>query len=173
MFFAERDKALLEALRRRLTAEEAEKVLIAATGVLDQIRIPELAGLPVPQFLAVLGIFPMVQVAWSDRKISAHEREAMLAAAAEVGVHVGTPCHDLLGRWLQTRPPDNAESLWSEYVQAVCATLRPETVAILKEGVMERARKVAEASGGLLGLGNKISAREQACLDRMAQAFNP
>jgi hypothetical protein len=172
-FFAERDQQLLQALRRRLSAEEAANVLAAATGVSDQIVIRELAELPAAHFLAVLGIFPLVEVAWCDRTVSAAERKAVLAAAADMGVLLDSPAHRLLDRWLESRPAETALSLWTDYVRAVCATLKPETVATLKDGVMQRARKIALAAGGVLGLGNKISAAEQACLDRLTQAFEP
>lgn len=172
-FFAERDQQLLEKLRRRLTSEEAKKLLAAATGVKDEIAIPELANLDVPQFLAVLGIFPLVEVAWCDRKIPDREREAILAAAHDIGVCDDTPCYELLGRWLEHPPHEDALKLWTDYVQAVCATLEPETVETLKQGVIDRAKKIAEAAGGIFGMGNKISAAEEACLTRLEDAFCP
>jgi len=170
-FFAERDQELLETLRRRLTAEEARNVLAAATGVKDEIAIKELADLPVGQFLAVLGIFPLVEVAWCDRQLTASERKVILSAATEMGVPVDSPSHQLLDRWLQERPAEGAAGLWRDYVRAVCATLKPDTVAKLKDSVMGRARKVANAAGGVLGLGRKVSAAEQRCLDELAKAF--
>jgi hypothetical protein len=171
VFFAQRDRQLLEALRRRLTADEAKEVLAAATGVTDQMVIKELAGLSAPQFLAVLGIFPLVEVAWCGSRVSPKERKAVLAAAAQMGLPPDSPAPHLLDRWLESRPAESAVSLWKEYVQAVCATLKPETVAKLKEAVIGRARNVASAAGGLLGFGNKVSADEQACLDRLSEAF--
>jgi hypothetical protein len=170
-FFADRDQQLLAALRRRLSAEEAEAALAAATGVTEKIAIRELAELPASHFLAVLGIFPLVEVAWCDRTVSAQERKAVLAAAADMGVPIDSPAHRLLDRWLESRPSETALSLWTDYVKAVCATLKPETVAKLKDGVMERAKQIALAAGGVLGMGNKISTAERACLDRLAAAF--
>jgi hypothetical protein len=172
-FFAERDRQLLETLRRNLSSNEAKEVLASATGVLDEIAIPELAGVAAPQFLAILGIYPMVAVAWCDHKLSPEERRAILAAAHEMGVTEGSTSHQLLARWLESQPPDNVMKLWSDYVQSVCATLDPKTVAKLKSSVIGRATKVAAAAGGVLGLGNKISAAEQQCLDRLAEAFVP
>ena len=172
-FFADRDKQLLDNLRRRLTMEEAQKVLGAATGAMDSIPLPELAGVAAPQFLAILGIFPMVDVAWCDGEVSDAERRAMLDAAHEMGVERGSTCHQLLDRWLETRPAENVEKLWGDYVQAVCAALDSSTVAKLKRGVIDRAEKIAAASGGFLGMGNKISAAERTCLDRLAMAFTP
>jgi hypothetical protein len=170
-FFAERDRQLLETLRRRMSMEEAQKVLAAATGVVDSIALPELAGVAAPQFLAILGIYPMVHVAWCDGEVSADERKAVLSAVNEMGVEQGSTVHQLLQRWLENRPAERVEELWAEYVQAVCASIEPATVATLRKAVIGRAEKVAAASGGFLGMGNKISPTEKAQLDRLAQAF--
>jgi hypothetical protein len=170
-FFAERDWRLLETLRRKLSVEEAQKLLTAATGVVDEIAIPELSGIAAPQFLAILGIFPMVEVAWCDKEVSPDERKAVLAAAHEMGVERESTCHKLLDRWLESRPAEGVSRLWSDYVRAVCAALEPATVATLKRGVIGRAEKIAAAAGGFLGMGNKVSVAERECMDRLAQAF--
>ncbi len=170
-FFKDRDQKLLQVLRRKLAADEARDLLAAATGVADQIVLKELADLEAPQLLAVLGLFPLAEMAWCDGNVTPEERRAVLSAAAEMGVSVESPPHQLLDRWLETRPLAAAESLWVDYVSAICQTLKPATVAKLKDNVMDRARRVAEASGGILGMGNKVSAAEQACLHQLAQAF--
>lgn len=172
-FFAERDRELLDTLRRRLSMEEAQKVLSAATGVVDSVALPELAGVAAPQFLAILGIYPMVHVAWCDGDVSADERKAILSAANGMGVEQGSAVHQLLERWLEHRPADEVEKLWTDYVQSVCASLEPSTVSKLRKGVIGRAEKIAAATGGILGMGNKVSATEKTHLDRLAQAFAP
>ena len=60
---------------------------------------------------------------------------------------------------------------WKEYVRALGATLDAESQARLRQGIMGRAEGVAKAAGGILGLGNKVSVAEQACLDDLATAF--
>ncbi len=170
-FFAERDRELLDALRSRLGSDQAKELLVAATGVKDELALPELAGLPVPQFLAVLGLFPMVEVAWCDQELGATERNIILQLAHELGVTKGSTAHELLERWMTKKPPENAANLWEEYVRSVNSTLKPETVAVLKEAVMHRARRVAAAEGGILGFGKKVSATEEACLARLERAF--
>jgi hypothetical protein len=129
--------------------------------------------LPVPHFLAVLGIFPLVEVAWCDGSISPEERRAVLDAAADLGVAKDSPTHQLLDRWLEHRPAENAVDLWADYTRAICATLDPGMVAKVKDGVMGRAKKIAMAAGGILGFGNRISPVEQDCLDDLAKAFEP
>ena len=41
----------------------------------------------------------------------------------------------------------------------------------LKSDLLGRARTVAEAAGGILGLGSKVSKSEQAMLEELAHAF--
>ena len=171
-FFAERDRELLARLSNTLGSHDAKELLIAATGVKDEIALPELAGLPVPEFLAVLGLFPMVEVAWCDDELAPAEAKAILKIAHEMGVTEHSPAHELLDRWLAKKPAENAAKLWEEYVRAVNATLQSETVAKLKEAVMHRARRVAAAQGGILGFGKMISNTEEACLARLEKAFD-
>jgi hypothetical protein len=172
-FFAERDRRLMEALRRRLNAEESEQVLAAAVGISDKLALRAItkveAGLTV---LTALALLPPVEVAWCDGDVSTKEKDAVLKAAAEVGVEVDTPTYQLLQNWLAQRPSPEAIEKWKEYVRAICATLDKETVAKLKEGVIGRAEKIALAAGGILGFGSKISTQERACLDDLGQAFS-
>ena len=46
-----------------------------------------------------------------------------------------------------------------------------EEVAVLKESLLDRARAVAGASGGFLGLGSKISNAEADMIGRLERAF--
>jgi hypothetical protein len=170
-YCAEHDYELLQAFRNRISEEEARKLLVAATGVQDEITMPGLANLPAPQFLAVLGIFPMIDVAWCDGWMGSAERRTILKLAHEMGVQMGTPAHDLLDRWLVKKPEEGAALLWEGYVQAVIATLHPVTVEVLKERVIRRARRVAAAEGGVFNFGRMISAAEENCLARLEMAF--
>lgn len=170
-FFFERDQQLLEGMRRKLAADEAQALLEAATGVQEQIVIKEIADASAPQFLAILGLFPLVEVAWCDGQVEDAERQAVLKAAHEMGVVEGTVAHQLLDRWLEQPPTEDAKRLWADYASAICATLKPETSAKVQEAVLGRAKKVALAAGGFLGIGYKISAEESACLERLRQAF--
>jgi hypothetical protein len=171
-FFAQRDRQLLDRLRLRLSAQEAEELLQSATGVSEKIALKELSDLSAPEFLAVLGLYPLVAIAWCDRRMEANERGAVVAAARDMGLSPASPSHELLEKWLEQPPAPQAMQLWTAYVQAVCKTLQPQTIQALRNSVMTRARKVAEAAGGFLGLGHRVSEQEQACLDQLARAFD-
>ena len=51
--------------------------------------------------------------------------------------------------------------------------LGPDEAARFKTGLLEQARAVASASGGVLGLGAKVSSAEAAMLARLEAAFAP
>ncbi len=57
-------------------------------------------------------------------------------------------------------------------MHALCSTLSAEPKQALKEQVIGHARGVAEAAGGFLGLGSKVSSKEKAVLDDLEQAFS-
>ncbi|HUE74231.1 MAG TPA: hypothetical protein VMP01_25345 [Pirellulaceae bacterium] len=171
-FFAERDRQLMDKLKRKLSAEETERVLAAAVGIADEATLNALtkveAGVPV---LAAMALVPMVEVAWCDGDVSSKERDAIMNAAEDMEIAADSVPYDLLKGWLENRPGLGTIVAWKDYVRAICATLDPTAVFKLKQGVMGRAEKVAQAAGGILGMGNKVSAAERKCLDELTKAF--
>jgi hypothetical protein len=61
--------------------------------------------------------------------------------------------------------------MWEHYITAICATLSAEERAALQAELLRQARGVAEAAGGFMGLGPKVSSREEALLAEIAAAF--
>jgi hypothetical protein len=53
----------------------------------------------------------------------------------------------------------------------LCAGLDPAPKNALRDEILGRARTVAEAAGGFLGLGNKISSEEEVVLQQLAKPF--
>lgn len=171
-FFHERDKELIAALERKYTAEETEKLLAAATGIADTLALQEVTRVQAgAQVLAAMVLLPLVEVAWCDGAVTPEEKKAILKAANELGIGTESHAYQLLFHWLDKRPSADALSKWKEYVRAICATLSSDTVYKLKQGVIGRAEQIAQAAGGILGFGNKVSAAERANLDELAAAF--
>jgi hypothetical protein len=77
----------------------------------------------------------------------------------------------LLKEWLRQRPPPTLLEAWQHYVQGLCATLSPRERAELKDDLLSRARSVAEATGGFLGLTSRVSREERAIIEKMEAAF--
>lgn len=171
-FFAERDRELLQALRDEAATKERKKALADASGItddalLDQLDEHEFHG----ETLAALSLVPLIAVAWADGNVDVKEREAILGAAEQKGIEKELPAHELLERWLARKPDNKLLDIWKGYVATLSQTLSEPAKKALKEDLLGRARTVAEAAGGLLGFGNKVSKSEEAVLDDLEQAF--
>lgn len=172
-FFAERDKQLIESLQRKLTAEEKQRVFASAVGISEARMLEAVTGLHSGiQLSVVAALMPLIEVAWCDGEVAKAEREAILRAVREADVPLDPTLQQLLEKWLEKRPSPQAVAGWKEYMHALCGTLDATTRSHLRDAILGRAHQVASAAGGFLGLGAKISAAEQACLDQMAQAFD-
>ncbi|MBS1150110.1 MAG: putative rane protein [Myxococcaceae bacterium] len=114
----------------------------------------------------------LIQVAWADGAVDAKEQAAVLAAANASGILKGSSAHTLLEGWLKLKPPAALENAWANYVKALVEGMKAEDKALLKNELLGKARSVAEASGGILGMGAKISKAEGDALKKLEAAFN-
>jgi hypothetical protein len=110
-------------------------------------------------------------VAWANGVIEDKERRAVLSAAEANGVVPGSPAHETLHSWLKRRPTASLLQMWGEYIVELRDHLSPTERHALRDEVMGRARAVAEAAGGYLGLIKKISPEEEIVLQELAKAF--
>ncbi len=172
-FFLERDMELLRALREEAASKEKKKALAEASGIADDDLLSRLMELDVSgETLAALSLVPLIAVAWADGTLDAKERLAVLAAAEQKGMDKEHAGYRLLECWLKRKPDAALLTVWKSYVATLSETLGETGKVALKEDLLGRARGVAEAAGGLLGFGNKVSRSEQAVLDEMGQAFD-
>lgn len=171
--FFKRENAKLRAELDAKKAREAGKgALRESSGIQDEAVLDALVAADIDlQTLAALSLVPLVEVAWADGKIEAKERAAILRAAEGVGIAAGTAAHELLEFWLAEPPPDALLFAWENYVRALVEGMDPARRTALKNDVLGRARGVADAAGGFLGLTSRISDDEQDMLDRLEQAF--
>ncbi len=172
MFFRDRDKKLLEKLRGDLQAKESRQALAAATGMQDEASLDRLLEHGISaETLTSVGLIPLVAVAWADGVMEDKEREAILKAAEQSGISPDQASFQIVSSWLDQRPSDQLLDSWKEYIRAMKPAIDDTAMAQLESSVISRARGVAEAAGGFLGFGNKISDVEQKVLDDLAGAF--
>jgi hypothetical protein len=171
-FFARQDVRLIQEMREHQRAENAKDLVAVALGV-DRSAVPdELTGIELaPESVTAFAMVPLIAVAWADGRIDKKERTAILAAAQEAGIASGSASHQLFTRWIEQPPPNQLLDAWRGYVAALCGGLSSETRLELQRHVSGRARRVAEASGGLLGFGGKVSDREEQALREIEEAF--
>ncbi len=171
-FFLAEDRALIERLKALRMLEEKREDLARASGIQDQKVLQRLVELGVrPESMAPLALVPIIEVAWADGKIDEKERRSVLEAAEAKGIRPGGIEHSLLESWLDRSPSPDLFEAWRHYVAGLCPQLGPDERETLRRELLERARSVAEASGGFLGVGQKISQAEAAVLARLGEAF--
>lgn len=171
-FFERRNRELLEQMQQQLAAQERKKALSAASGITNEALLDELVAINLnAETLAALSLVPLVAVAWADGQIDPQEHQCVLDAAEDSGLNKSDPSYQLLNQWLQTKPDDKLLTVWKDYVRVMVTQLSDETRQKLKEDLLGRARDVAKAAGGLLGMGRKVSKVEQAMLDELETTF--
>lgn len=168
-FFRQEEAKLLErmraATRRQLTREELRK----ATGISDEASLDRLAAMGLsPVTLAALALVPLVEVAWASGAVESDERKLVMQAAKDAGLDAQS--QELLSSWLNHAPDRALVDAWRSYVATLAQDLTPQQRETLKTQALSRARNVAAAAGGVLGIG-KISKAEADKLKELERAF--
>jgi tellurite resistance protein len=171
-FFAQENSKLLADMRQKAELQERRAALREAVKGADDALLDHLLALGVKaETVLAMTLLPLARVAWADGSIDAKERAAVLQAAEIRGVHPATPGHDLLATWLAHKPGEAMVTAWNKYVAGIWPSLTPHERDDLRERLLGLARGVAEAAGGFLGLGSKISPAERAVLDEIEAAL--
>lgn len=172
-FFRREDQRLIERLRALQAAETARDALSKASGITNTAVLDKLLELKIKaETVAALAVAPLVEVAWADGTLDAKERAAVMEHARESGFKPGSIELALLEAWLERRPEASLLTAWTHMVQGLCEELAPPEVAKLRSSLLDRARAVAGASGGVMGLGSKVSKPEAAMLAKLEKAFD-
>ena len=172
-FFAKENRRLLEEMRARHREDVRREQIKSALGGVDNSVAARLLELGLePETVLALAVVPLAMVAWADGEVQSKEREAILAAAAERGVVLGTPAHAVLSTWLENRPGAELFDAWKRYVAAIWPQMSEADRIEMRERVLGRARRVAEAAGGFLGLGSKVSEAEEQVLEELDLALS-
>ena len=171
-FFAKQNAELLERIKAEREKQATQEGLQRVSAISDPEVLGKLVELGIaPETWSAISLVPLVEVAWANGQVEAKERVAVLSGADANGVIAGSPAHQLLEGWLARRPDARLLAVWGECIVALCARLSAAERNSLKQQVLGRAREVAAAAGGFLGLGNKISAEEEVVLEQLAKAF--
>ena len=171
-FFAHREQQLISKLRVALEKEHPRDVLRQLTGIADEPVLDTLVALHVNhETLAAFALYPLVEVAWADGEVDEAERKAFFEAVAAYGIKPGTAGWETLRTFLADTPREEARKAWFAWTRTLKESLSPDERARVRDALLLRARAVAEASGGFLGVGKTISPGEQLVLDRIAEAL--
>jgi hypothetical protein len=163
-FFQRKNQQLLDKLRATFDQDVTREKLQAATGITDPKVLERLLALQVRgETMAAFALYPLVEVAWADGNVDRAE------AAAE-GIHAGSAAFEMLEAAVTEGPTEARRKVWFAYARDLSARLDATERLQVRDELLRRARKVAEASGGILGIA-RVSAKEQRILDAIAEAF--
>lgn len=173
-FFAQQNEMLRQRLRQADDDKAKRDALAAASGIQDPAVLDSLTNLGIrAETLAALSLVPLIVVAWADGGVDERERAAILRAAEQSGIKKEDAAYHVFERWLHERPAPALLDAWKSYIRALSGTLDAGARAKLKADLLDRARTVAAAAGGFLGLGlsHRMSAAEKAALADLERAF--
>jgi hypothetical protein len=169
-YFKKKEMELIEAMKRRAEAERARQELADASGIADDEALQTLHDLGYTRdTVRLLHLVPLVYVAWAEGRVSPAERDLIFEAARLHGVADATPAHQQLSDWLERRP---SHDFFEDTLRVIGHLVRSQGDETGGAGLdlLSYCERVAEASGGILGLG-KVSAEEDAALARISRAF--
>lgn len=172
-FFKQHDDELIARMKTSAAKAIARDEVHHLTGITNPLVLDALADLKVPGGAAVLvmSLYPVVEVAWADGAPGAAEQKAVLGIANSLGLKEGSPGSEYLTQWLKQKPEPKWHTLWANYVKALLPLMQAADREHLKQSVLGRARVVAEASGGFMGIAFVISEAEKATLRELEKAF--
>ncbi len=171
-FFAKENERLLRELRQKAKTDEKRKALSAVVKAKDPKIIDHLLELGVgPESILAVGLVPLAAVSWADGRLDDKERKAILKAASERGVEPGSANYTMLEVWLKEKPGQKLMDAWKKYTRGIWEQLTKEEQVLMRVNLVGRAREVAEAAGGFLGI-SSISAQEEAVLKELEKVLS-
>ena len=171
--FHEHNQKLLEQFHERLQKADKRQQLASLCGVEDEELLDHLIDLEMePEAVAAIALVPLVVVAWADHAVQKEEKAAIIEAAKNCGVTSSDGKYPVLEYWLTHPPSPELTTAWKMYIAALCSRLSEDEVAELKHDILSKARAIAEAAGGILGIGRKISSKESEALQQLEAAFD-
>jgi hypothetical protein len=113
-----------------------------------------------------LFIVPLLEVAWADDEIQPEERDEVLKVLKERGIEKGSRAFDLVSRWLSEGRENSLYLRAKTLVEPLLGHTESNATWIL-----EASKRVAEATGGLfgLGIGIKTSIAEEKIIRKIAE----
>lgn len=170
-YFLEQDEKLRAKLREELEAKAkaaaehrhiAEQVGVSDEQLAARIRELGFEG----ETARVLHLFPLVAVAWADGQVGRQERAAIFRVAETHGIKPGTKAANLLASMLEKRP---AKVVQDQILEVLRDILRAK--GMHPHSVLDACVDIAEAGGGFLGIGGKVSAEERELIEQLAKSL--
>ena len=171
-FFLKQDQILMEQFHLMEKMKETMESLSKVSGITNKQVLQKLVELNIPpDLVASLALVPLVEVAWADGEIDEKEKVAVLKAEGTIFAK-DSPDMAVLKCWMEHKPGRQLLEAWKHYIKGLCEQMTEAQKTALRKEVIGHARQVAQAAGGFLSIGNKISKAEQNMLKNLDTAFD-
>lgn len=171
-YFQKKEAELVSRLKAVFDKAIDRESIRQATGIADEALLDRMAELRLNgEVMSAFKLLPVIEVAWADGPVDAKERRAVLEAARQQGITPGSKAFEMLERRLGEGPSPDARKIWYLYAAELKKTLSTEQLAEFRRDLLDLCHRVAEASGGILGLVLKTSANERRVIDAVEKAL--
>lgn len=155
IFFKKEDTRLINQLNEQKQHHDQELALRSISGITNKSVLDNAIDLGITvETFGALCLIPLLKVAWADHICDLNESKVILKFASKYGLENGSSGYKLLELWLTYEINPNLYIAWKSYVEVLKEKLTEHEIHALHDEVIERARKVAKASGGFLGIGS-------------------
>lgn len=169
-YFRRKEQELIEQMRHRAAQQNERHQLAAATGLEEEQILATLQELGYTRdTVKLLHLVPLIQVAWASGSVTPREQDLVLRLCEWRGIEKDSAAWKQLNDWLERRPSDD---FFLTTLRIIRHLLDSQTA---NEGVTNRTDlisyciRIATASGGFLGMSNRISEGEQLALDQIVE----
>ena len=166
-YFRRQDRELIEKMRKASEAAQERLALETQTGIHEPEMLQQLQELNfTPGTIALLPLIPVLQVAWAEGGISGGERSAILSLARSRGISAGSEADQQLAAWLDQRPSPDTFRKATRLIAAMVDRPGEGFQDVTADDLLKYCEQIAQASGGLFGIG-AVSAEERAALEQI------
>jgi hypothetical protein len=164
--FRKKEQELIERMRERAAAAAERADMAETSGVADDAVLQSLQDLGFTrETVTLLHLVPLIDVAWIDGGVTQRERDLIFEVAAARGVEDGGDAWRQLADWLERRP---SADFFADSLRIVGVLARSGAEGPSADDLVGYCTRVAKASGGILGFGEKVSAAERDLIERIA-----
>jgi hypothetical protein len=172
-YFRKKDAQQVDKLKTVFQKKLDREEIRQATGITDEVVLDRLVELNLRgELMAAFKLFPLIEIAHADGEIDAREVRAVLQAAHQQGIGPDSAAYAMLERALADGPRADARKAWYMFAEELRKALSPEELASFRNDLLGYAKRVAEASGGILNIAFTVSANEAKVIKAIEEALS-
>lgn len=167
MFFFKMDMELIHRLNKQQQKESILKAIAEAIGAGAGPLTSRLTELGIKEsWLAAFLWVPAVFVGWADGSLDEIEKRQLCEGLKQKGISENSLAILRNSHWFNQKPGEELWNTWHEFASYVLTESESQDRKHLVVSVLRLCNLVAQASGGVLGVG-RVSKEEMEIIDRV------